>query len=412
VADGGSVVNLVLPAVFHRFDQGHRLRVVICSTDQAFSVPLRPRQYTVELGDAGRLTVPLVATSPQVVGSAGTGVLAWGATGLVVLLLGLAWWWTGRRPKARPVAGGDATLPVRIHGLGKRYGDGFQAVTDLSFDVRPGWVLGLLGPNGAGKTTTLRMLMGLIKPSAGGIEVFGQVVAPGAPVLGRVGCFIEGPGFLPHLSGLANLELYWRATGLPAARAQLDEALRIAGLGQDVHRKVRTYSQGMRQRLAIAQAMLGLPDLLILDEPTNGLDPPQIRQMRQVLRDYAETGRTVVVSSHLLAEVEQTCTHVVVMHHGRLVASGPVAELVAASSTVNLVVEDPEAAAKVLADLSGVEILHRQDRQLILALTGIDRAELVRALVRADIAIDQVAPQRGLEEAFLNLVALEDANER
>jgi ABC-2 type transport system ATP-binding protein len=146
---------------------------------------------------------------------------------------------------------------------------------------------------------------------------------------------VEGPGFLPHLSGRDNLELYWRATGRPAAAAHMEEALEIAGLGTALERAVRTYSQGMRQRLAIAQAMLGLPDLLVLDEPTNGLDPPQIAEMRKVLKDYAETGRTVIVSSHLLGEVEQTCSHVVVMHRGRLVSEGPVEKLLGARSTAN-----------------------------------------------------------------------------
>src|SRR5690606_25377266 len=205
-------------------------------------------------------------------------------------------------------------VPLVITGLTKRYRDGEFAVRDLSFRVERNQVLGLLGPNGAGKTTTLRMLMGLIHPDAGEIRIFGHRVTPGAPVLSRLGSFVEGPGFLPHLSGRANLELYWRATGRPLADAHLDEALEIAGLGAALDRPVRTYSQGMRQRLAIAQAMLGLPDLLVLDEPTNGLDPPQIAEMRRVLTRYAAGGRTVIVSSHLLAEVEQTCTHVVVMH--------------------------------------------------------------------------------------------------
>ena len=147
----------------------------------------------------------------------------------------------------------------------------------------------------------------------------------------RIGSFVEGSGFLPHLSGKANLDLYWRATGRPAQDAHMAEALEIAGLGSAINRRVRTYSQGMRQRLAIAQAMLGLPDLLLLDEPTNGLDPPQIHAMREVLRRYAATGRTVVVSSHLLSEVEQTCSHVVVVHLGTTIAAGTVAETGVAS---------------------------------------------------------------------------------
>src|SRR5665811_1844505 len=192
------------------------------------------------------------------------------------------------------------------------------------------------------------MLLGLIRPSEGAIRVFGQRVVPGSPVLSRVGAFVEGPGFLPHLSGLENLQLFWAATGRPSGDAGFDTALEIAGLGADVQRKVRTYSHGMRQRLAIAQAMLGLPELLVLDEPTNGLDPLQIAEMREVLRRYAETGRTVVISSHLLAEVEQTCSHVVVMHNGKLVAVGSVAEI-AGSGGVQLVVKNPQQAQEILA---------------------------------------------------------------
>jgi ABC-2 type transport system ATP-binding protein len=209
-------------------------------------------------------------------------------------------------------------------------------------------VLGLLGPNGAGKTTTLRVLMGLILPTEGSIRVFGEQVVPGSPALSRLGAFVEGPGFLPHLTGADNLRLYWAASGRHPDAAQLDTVLEIAGLGPSLHRKVKTYSHGMQQRLAIAQAMLGLPDVLVLDEPTNGLDPPQIAEMREVLHGYAATGRTVIVSSHLLAEVEQTCSHVVVMHRGRLVAAGSVSE-VAGTASVQLVVEDPVRAADVLA---------------------------------------------------------------
>src|SRR5207302_5903895 len=137
------------------------------------------------------------------------------------------------------------------------------AVSRVDFRVDPGQVVGLLGPNGAGKTTTLRVLLGLVTPTAGEVRVFGHRLAPGAPVLSRLGALVEGPGFLPHLSGLANLRLFWRATGRPPEDARLDEALDIAGLGEAIHRKVKTYSHGMKQRLAIAQAMLGLPELLV-----------------------------------------------------------------------------------------------------------------------------------------------------
>jgi ABC-2 type transport system ATP-binding protein len=232
-------------------------------------------------------------------------------------------------------------------------------------------------------------------------------VAAGSPVLSRIGAFVEGPGFVPHLSGADNLRLYWAATGRPAADASIDEALEIAGLGDAVHRRVSTYSRGMRQRLAIAQAMLGKPDLLVLDEPTNGLDPPQIHAMREVLRAYANRGATVLVSSHLLAEVEQTCSHVVVMQHGQLVATGTVSEIVASTNTVSFTVDDAAQAATVLGDLEGVEVMG-VDRCVVHArLDGLPRAVAVIALVGAGIAVEGIAARHQLEEAFLHLVGQE-----
>jgi ABC-2 type transport system ATP-binding protein len=329
----GRTVDVSLPALDYRFARGHRLRLVLTTTDMGFAGPAEPAAY--KIAAVSGLTVPTVPAlrTPATPLPAWTWLmpLAGIAIGLVIVV-------TGRR--RRPSY--DTALedvPLEITGLTKAYADGHLAVDELSLRVERGQVLGLLGPNGAGKTTTLRMLMGLIHPDRGEIRIFGHRVGPGAPVLARLGSFVEGPGFLPHLSGRDNLELYWRATGRPRDEAHTDEALRIADLGTALDRPVRTYSQGMRQRLAIAQAMLGLPDLLVLDEPTNGLDPPQIREMRAVLQRYASggpgmdgagagAGRTVIVSSHLLAEVEQTCTHVVVMSHGRKVAAGPVADIV------------------------------------------------------------------------------------
>ena len=405
-APAGREIAVALPAVVRDVATGHRLRLVVSTTDQAYAMPMEPRQYTVGLapGAAGALAVPDAAMHAVVSGGART-VLGWA----LALLLGASAAVGGlslarRRRRGGPPDPALADVPLAVEGLGKAYGDGFRAVRDLTFRVEPGRVLGLLGPNGAGKTTTLRMLIGLIRPTEGRIRVFGHPVSAGAPVLSRVGAFVEGPGFLPHVSGLRNLELFWAATGRPAADAHLAEALEIAGLRDDVHRRVKTYSQGMRQRLAIAQAMLGLPDLLVLDEPTNGLDPPQIREMREVLTRYAATGRTVVVSSHLLAEVEQTCTHVLVMHAGRLVAEGPVAELVGSATVLAVDVDDPVRAAEVARGVVGAQEVAVTPTGLTLNLVGTPRGDLVRALVAAGISIDKVAPQRGLEEAFLALV--------
>jgi ABC-2 type transport system ATP-binding protein len=401
----GTDVQVSLPAVVRDVAAGHRLRLVVSTTDQAYALPSQPATYVVSLAGDSALAVPTVATT-VLGGDTGLGSLVpWAVALLAATALVVAGFTVlGRRARS---SGADPALtgvPLAVEGLGKRYGDGFRAVSDLTFRVERGWVLGLLGPNGAGKTTALRMLMGLIAPTEGRIAVFGHRVRAGAPVLSRIGSFVEGPGFLPHVSGLENLRLFWGATGRPLQDAHLDEALEIAGLGDDVHRRVKTYSHGMRQRLAIAQAMLGLPDLLVLDEPTNGLDPPQIREMREVLRRYAATGRTVVISSHLLAEVEQTCDHVVVLHQGRLVAQGPVAELVGSASALVVDVDDPPRAAEVAASLDGAREVATTPTGITLKLVGTPRSELVRVLVADGLAVDRIAPQRGLEEAFLALV--------
>jgi ABC-2 type transport system ATP-binding protein len=330
-------------------------------------------------------------------------------------------WWVWAAPIAALVAatfilvarrrGADgivpdlAGVPLEITGLSKRFRDGQLAVDDLSLRVESGQILGLLGPNGAGKTTTLRMLMGLIHPDAGTITIFGKQVRPGAPALSRLGSFVEGPGFLPHLSGRANLDLYWRATGRPAASSHLAEVLEVAGLGAAIDRRVRAYSRGMRQRLAIAQAMLGLPDLLVLDEPMNGLDPPQIREMRDVLLRYAAAGRTVILSSHMLAEVEQTCSHVVVMNLGRRLAAGPVGDIIGSGAALMVGTAEAGRAAAVLSALSGIEGAEQHPDGVIVHPNGVPVSAIVAALVGAGIPVDRVTPNRRLEDAFLALIA-------
>ncbi|MFE0023114.1 alpha/beta fold hydrolase [Amycolatopsis sp. NPDC059021] len=405
-ADGSPVdVTVTLPGIVRPVEAGHSLRLVVGTTDQAYSVPATPAAFRIALADNTALGVPVVQGT-----AVGAGVPAWQLTGIggtlaigIVVVVFAAI----RRRRAHDVDPELERTPLVIEGLRKRYSGGFVAVDGLSFRVEPGQVLGLLGPNGAGKTTTLRMLMGLITPTEGSIRVFGHRITPGAPVLSRIGSFVEGSGFLPHLSGKANLELYWASTGRPAEKAHFAEALEIAGLGDAVHRRVKTYSQGMRQRLAIAQAMLGLPELMVLDEPTNGLDPPQIHQMREVLRRYAATGRTVVVSSHLLAEVEQTCTHVVVMHRGKLVASGEVGELAASSGEATFRVDSPRAAADALRAVGGVTGVAVEGDLVHANLDGVPRAEAVALLVRAGVAVEQAGPRRRLEDAFLQLVTEE-----
>ncbi|GGL91025.1 alpha/beta fold hydrolase [Nakamurella endophytica] len=461
-------VTIDLPSVAFQVEAGSRLQVGLSTTDQGFAGPTAPAAYRIALGGDGSVSLPEVGGVRVSGGDVPVATLV----GLVVLaaalLAGLVLAGRVRRRRTAGVApsrtpaptgtpagtgtpapitptgttgangttgpfrpstpasqdadghpAGASPAPLLIRGLRKSYPGGVTAVTDVGFRVEPGQVLGLLGPNGAGKTTTLRMVMGLITPTAGEILVFGRPVRPGAEILSRIGSFVEGSGFLPHLSGRVNLDLYWRATGRPREDAHLEQALEIAGLGTAVDRRVKTYSQGMRQRLAIAQAMLGFPDLLILDEPTNGLDPPQIHAMREVLRRYAATGRTVVVSSHLLSEVEQTCSHVVVINRGRTIAAGTVTELVSASGDTVFTVDDVPAAARVLRDLDGVgavvddrigqapsEVATAADASGSLRV-DLDRCPpdvAVAALVRAGIAVRSVAPRNRLEDVFLELV--------
>ncbi|MEV7910309.1 alpha/beta fold hydrolase [Streptomyces griseus] len=403
----GKPVELALPAVDHEFDAGHRLRLVFSATDLGYASPAEPATYSVTLD--GPLTIP---TAPAVKTAAAT--LPWWTWGLpaAALVIAAALLLTARRRTATPAPDPELTdVPLQITGLSKKYAKSVDryAVRELSFRVEKGQVLGLLGPNGAGKTTTLRMLMGLITPDEGEIRVFGQAIRPGAPVLSRVGAFVEGAGFLPHLSGRANLDLYWQATGRPAEDSHIDEALEIAGLGDALARAVRTYSQGMRQRLAIAQAMLGMPDLLILDEPTNGLDPPQIREMRDVMIRYAAGGRTVIVSSHLLSEVEQSCTHLVVMDRGRLVQAGPVAEITGSGDMILVTTaeEVSEPLAEKVAALPGIGSAVRTDdgRGLLVRLDGATTSRLVADLVRLDVPVTGVGPHRRLEDAFLTLIS-------
>jgi ABC-2 type transport system ATP-binding protein len=400
-ADGSPVaVTVTLPGVVAPVEAGHALAVSVTTTDQGYAGGTDPAVWSVAV--SGGVAVPVVAGESQ---TANTVPLV-PAVGIGVILLGVLAAGLIARLRRRPTAGGPDpnAPPLRVTDIAKTYKGGFSAVKGVSFTVERGMVLGLLGPNGAGKTTVLRMLMGLIRPTAGTITAFGEEIRPGAPVLARIGAFVEGPGFLPHLSGAENLTLYWSATGRPTDESHVGEALQIAGLGASIDRRVGTYSQGMRQRLAIAQAMLGLPDLLVLDEPTNGLDPPQIHAMREVLRRYAADGRTVLVSSHLLAEVEQTCSHVVVMHHGKIVAAGTVEQIIAGGGAATFTVDAPERAASVLGDLNGVHAVRVDGGSVYAELNGTPRAEAVRALVTAGLDVTAAGPRRRLEDAFLQLV--------
>jgi len=319
LAEFGGDITVELPAVVLDASVGDVIALGISTTDQGFEMPKSSRFYSVTA-----LSPLSIHQSNATAAQTGSTNLLWPLGALASLLIAFIFIRI-RRPKIKSTSENTSAL-VEVKNLNKVYKDGYQAIADLSFTVQRGQVVGLLGPNGAGKTTALRVLMGLIFPTKGSLYIDGKSVYPGSPALSNLGSFVEGPGFLPHLSGRENLRLYWLSIGRDGDQ-YLDQVIAITKLGTALDKKVRSYSQGMRQRLAIAQAMLGMPDLLVLDEPTNGLDPQQIAEMRQVLKDYAATGRTVIISSHLLAEVQQTCSHVVLMHRGELIAFGPMEEI-------------------------------------------------------------------------------------
>lgn len=307
-------------------------------------------------------------------------------------------------PQSPAIANRNGAAAVAVVGLTKRFGEDVVAVDDVSLEVHDGMVFGLLGPNGAGKTTLLRVLLGLVHPNNGEVFLFGERMRPGSPLLRHVGALIESPGFVPHLSGMENLRAYWLAGGDPLSAAHMDEALAIADLGSAIHRKVRTYSKGMQQRLALAQVLLNGPELLILDEPTIGLDPGEMRDVRELIGRLAEGGATVLLSSHILAEVEQVCTHAAVMNRGKLVASGTVDDLIGASRRVFLEVDDSARAIKLLETITGVSRIERDGAGVSLSLTGVDRKAIVAALVGAGIGVETVESRHSLEDAFLGIV--------
>jgi ABC-2 type transport system ATP-binding protein len=302
------------------------------------------------------------------------------------------------------------TPVIQVRHLTKRYSAEVLAVDDLDFTVDAGDVCGMLGPNGAGKTTTLRMLLGLIRPTSGDAALFDTTVRPGLPDLARVGSLIEGAAFVPHLSGTTNLRLWWESAGTKWSEAAVDDALAVAGLGSAVDRKVKTYSHGMKQRLGIARALLAKPDVLVLDEPTTGLDPQEIREVRRLVHRLADQGVTILLSSHLLSEVEQTCSHLVVMDRGRLIAAGRVAELMGDSDrSVYLEVDDVVAARSLLGSTTGVVSVGDEQDGLIVELDGTDRATLVALLVHAGIGVRTITARRQLEDTFIGLVGEEHA---
>ncbi|MGC4938380.1 ABC transporter ATP-binding protein [Kribbella sp. DT2] len=295
---------------------------------------------------------------------------------------------------------------VQVHGLTKRYGDTL-AVDGVDLEVRPGEVYGFLGPNGAGKTTTLRILTGLIAPTSGSVEVLGG--APGqAKVLARTGSMIESPAFYPYLSGLDNLRLLAEYAEVPRARVR--EVLELVDLAGRAKDRFSTYSLGMKQRLGVAAALLKDPELVILDEPTNGLDPAGMRDMRRLIRELGSDGRTVVLSSHLLGEVQQVCDRVGIINAGRMVAEHDVDELRGQQELVIRAIP-LESAHSVLRDVLGADAVHLYDDTLRAKVSPDRAAELNRLLVHADVAVSELrSTERALEDVFFELTTEEKTN--
>ncbi|KKL10287.1 hypothetical protein LCGC14_2557360 [marine sediment metagenome] len=297
---------------------------------------------------------------------------------------------------------------LRTVGLAKRYGR-LLALQDLNLEVRRGQVYGFLGPNGAGKTTTIALILGLIAPTAGHVEMFGLDTRRHlSEALRRTGAILEGQAYYPDLSGRDNLRV-WSALSDGVGVKRMQETLDLVGLSGRSGDKVRTYSQGMKQRLGLAAALLHDPELLVLDEPTNGLDPAGMREFREMIRDLARIGKTVFVSSHLLGEVEQMCDYVGIVKGGRLLTQGSVRTLLRRGEALEMQVTEPDRAVQVLEGLEWVRGLRRQDDRIVVEAPRERAADLSRALAEHQIYLSELRPRdSSLEEFFLEVTG--DAN--
>jgi ABC-2 type transport system ATP-binding protein len=292
---------------------------------------------------------------------------------------------------------------IELIGLTKRFGD-VTAVDDLSLELQAGTITGFLGPNGAGKTTTLRMLLGLVRPTAGSATIDGRPYAELASPTRHVGAVLEASSFHPGRRALDHLRVLASAAGLPERRA--GDALEHVGLAGHARRRVGGFSLGMRQRLGLAAALLGEPSVLILDEPANGLDPEGVQWLRNFLRGQAELGRTVVVSSHLLAEVSQTVDHVVILDHGRLVTSAPLADLTA-RTTGAVVVRTPDA-ERFRSELAARSIVATSTGPDEITVAGVAPEAIGRVIAAAGLVIYEMRLERSnLEDVFFSLTSTE-----
>lgn len=304
----------------------------------------------------------------------------------------------------------EGTIAISAESLTKRYGSD-TAVEELDLSVPRGETYGLLGPNGAGKTTTLRMLLGLTRPTSGKVSVLEQTPGPLSGLSG-VGALVETPAFYPYLSGRKNLELAARLSGVPHASGDdpVGSALRQVGMEKRASEKFKKYSLGMKQRLGIASALLGDPEVLVLDEPTNGLDPRGVAEMRELIRKLGGRGSTILLSSHMLGEVEQVCDRVGVMSQGHMVSEGDVGELRGQNDEVKVRAEPVEEALRVARE-AGFEAAGEvgPDGALRLVAAGDSVPELVERLVGSGVRLYELCPaRRSLEEAYLEVAGTEE----
>lgn len=296
---------------------------------------------------------------------------------------------------------------LRIRNLAKNFGN-VRAVRDASMTIYPGQIYALLGRNGAGKTTALRMLLGLARSNHGTIELFGKPLNQHRfDALGRIGAMVESPSAYGHLSGRQNLEVTRRLRGLD--KATIDETLELVGLKDAANRKVKNYSLGMKGRLGLANALIGTPELVILDEPLNGLDPSGIREVRALIKAMPERGTTVLLSSHQLGEVEQVATHVGILHDGISRFEGPLSELRAASKPALRLRAEPDELARSILATKGSKLERTEDGLWVLQEPQQSAAEINRELVQAGVDVHHLEPHSAsLEDLFLELTDAAD----
>lgn len=301
---------------------------------------------------------------------------------------------------------GDAPA-IELRRLSKQFGS-LRAVDDISLRVEKGTVFGYLGPNGSGKTTTIRLMLALLRPTAGDVRLLGEAVKPGASVLSRVGSLVERPGFYPYLSALENLRLFAAARGMSAraARSACDDALARLGLSEAGDRRVGTFSTGMRQRLGLALALLDRPPVIVLDEPTAGMDPEWVVEVRELIRALAAEGATVFVSTHDLHEAEQTCTHVGIVSKGRLLTAGPVEQLLNDKPAVDVRFRSEDARSSAVALLldHGLDVI-AEDPLGCIVWGQADGDHVLAILSAAGLYPTEVKRRRRrLESAYLSLL--------